>query len=479
MNTESTRDTSSGTWVSRFLKIDRGDKHSASSFRLPETGAHGTQEEGVDRTRASHARNSAFVAVERLLVEIEHAWFTAALAALVGSGALGRNGAGIVLGIVLGIGTGHRRDETAEKWVRFHFAPIGCAARRRLGFGGGRLCGRWHTSTQQSCAVADEPRGDGPPRGVCSRGASRATLLPLERIEVPSMNKTARLAIRPRASRRFDAGRVRAAGAGRVRGVRAARRSLQRRNPPHAVGHPAYQGRRLGQPRLWLRYAQAEDNLCTLADAFVTYRGERSAGSAPTRVRPPARPSASRATSMRTSSSGSSTTTPPSSVIARRSRLAAKPDRRLRGRLQPVSPRSRRRPRPQCARGLQRQAVGRADHFRRRLPAPDRRNLGGGAAQFVQQIANARPPRAPSASSNDEAAKTSAVDGDAMSVDIGKTAGIGSNALAFGAPITHDDRSLLFGNPHWFWRGPDRFYQRSSRFRAWLTWRASRFSACR
>jgi acyl-homoserine-lactone acylase len=88
-------------------------------------------------------------------------------------------------------------------------------------------------------------------------------------------------------------------------------------------------------------------------------------------------------------------------------------------------------------------------------------NLGGGATRFVQQIANARPPRASSAAApgEGEATQDAALDDDPSRFDIGTTPGIGSNALAFGAPITHDDQSLLFGNPHWFWRGPDRFYQ--------------------
>ncbi|WP_459625326.1 penicillin acylase family protein [Burkholderia sp. 3C] len=49
-----------------------------------------------------------------------------------------------------------------------------------------------------------------------------------------------------------------------------------------------------------------------------------------------------------------------------------------------------------------------------------------------------------------------ALDPDALHV--GGHYGIGSNALAFGRDAT-GGASILFGNPHWFWSGPDRFYQ--------------------
>ncbi|MFD1692294.1 penicillin acylase family protein [Azotobacter chroococcum] len=42
---------------------------------------------------------------------------------------------------------------------------------------------------------------------------------------------------------------------------------------------------------------------------------------------------------------------------------------------------------------------------------------------------------------------------------IGERAGLGSNVLAFGRQATGEEGALLFGNPHWYWGGPDRFYQ--------------------
>ncbi|KND60217.1 Acyl-homoserine lactone acylase PvdQ, quorum-quenching [Candidatus Burkholderia verschuerenii] len=98
-------------------------------------------------------------------------------------------------------------------------------------------------------------------------------------------------------------------------------------------------------------------------------------------------------------------------------------------------------------------------------------NMAGGSVRFAQAIAAAHPPR-PSAPRGDNDAPEapdaprvpappalSASADDALRFPIGDQPGIGSNALAFGAPITSDHRSILFGNPHWFWRGPDRFYQ--------------------
>ncbi|WP_377155961.1 penicillin acylase family protein [Roseateles sp. UC29_93] len=42
---------------------------------------------------------------------------------------------------------------------------------------------------------------------------------------------------------------------------------------------------------------------------------------------------------------------------------------------------------------------------------------------------------------------------------VGGSDGVGSNMIGFGTAATGDGSPLLFGNPHWYWRGPDRFYQ--------------------
>lgn len=42
---------------------------------------------------------------------------------------------------------------------------------------------------------------------------------------------------------------------------------------------------------------------------------------------------------------------------------------------------------------------------------------------------------------------------------IGGKEGVGSNGMAFGPQVTQSGQPILLGNPHWFWQGPDRFYQ--------------------
>ncbi len=105
-----------------------------------------------------------------------------------------------------------------------------------------------------------------------------------------------------------------------------------------------------------------------------------------------------------------------------------------------------------------------ADDVYRRLMAA---MLAGGATRFIDAIVRAHPPEdtVPPAAAADTPLRddtTIAAQSQSQSpsqFEVGGGHGIGSNALAFGAGRTQDGHSLLFGNPHWFWRGPDRFYQ--------------------
>jgi acyl-homoserine-lactone acylase len=201
-------------------------------------------------------------------------------------------------------------------------------------------------------------------------------------------------------------------------------------------------------------YAQAQDNLCTLADGFVTYRGERSAW-----FGPDARPSAA------------ATFGQPRNIDAdfffrligdqaavERYRLAQPAELRnlidgfangYNRYLADLNAGSFPNAHAAC-RGKPWVGKINADDIYLRLIAA---NLAGGSARFVTSIATAHPPKPATTS---DAAQTTL---ESLRFPIGEHAGIGSNALAFGAPITRDKRSILFGNPHWFWRGPDRFYQ--------------------
>jgi acyl-homoserine-lactone acylase len=121
------------------------------------------------------------------------------------------------------------------------------------------------------------------------------------------------------------------------------------------------------------------------------------------------------------------------------------------------------------------------DIFRRMYAA----HFAAGYSNFVAQIANATAPAAASptmasAARVKVAAATAAAAGKSRAAprsrdgaphpltiatahlpdfQVGGNDGVGSNMIGFGTAATGDASPLLFGNPHWYWRGPDRFYQ--------------------
>ncbi|SAK93489.1 penicillin amidase [Caballeronia fortuita] len=201
-------------------------------------------------------------------------------------------------------------------------------------------------------------------------------------------------------------------------------------------------------------YAQAQDNLCTLADGFVTYRGERSAYFGPD-ARPPA---AATFGQPRNIDADFFFRLIGGEVAVERFRAAQTPELRdlIDGfangydrYLADLNAGSFSGAHAACRGKPWVDKISADDIYLRLIAA----NLAGGSARFVTPIAIAHPPKA--ATVGDGASTVR----DVLRFPIGENPGIGSNALAFGAPITRDRRSLLFGNPHWFWRGPDRFYQ--------------------
>ncbi len=211
-------------------------------------------------------------------------------------------------------------------------------------------------------------------------------------------------------------------------------------------------------------YAQASDTLCTMAEAFVTYRGERSRyfgadgrlGDAST---------LGQASNLdadfffRLVDSGAvvaryrDSQTPALRALVRG--FASGYDRYL-GEL-----RAGRAPgaHQACRDAAWVAPIGEDDIYRRLYAA----NLAGGLTRFIGSIANAQPPRPAaahaSAAAAPDARPTLGPQALADALAVGGRVGIGSNALAFGADATRDGRSVLFGNPHWFWSGPDRFYE--------------------
>ncbi|WP_321793607.1 penicillin acylase family protein [Caballeronia sp. J97] len=211
-------------------------------------------------------------------------------------------------------------------------------------------------------------------------------------------------------------------------------------------------------------YAQAQDNLCTLADGFVTYRGERSAWFGPD-AHPP---SAATFGQPRNIDADFFFRLIGDQAAVDRYRSAQSPelrdlidgfangyDRYLADLNDGNFPEAH-----AACRGKPWVEKISADDIYLRLIAA---NLAGGSARFVTPIAMAHPPKpaatAPRGDRETPAAQTAQTALDSLRFAIGEHPGIGSNALAFGAPVTRDKRSILFGNPHWFWRGPDRFYQ--------------------
>jgi acyl-homoserine-lactone acylase len=205
-------------------------------------------------------------------------------------------------------------------------------------------------------------------------------------------------------------------------------------------------------------YVQAQDNLCTLADAFVTFRGERSANFG-ANARPPSAASFGQPRNLE--ADFFFRFVDDSSAVARyraaqSAQLHELIDGFVAGYNRYVSELDAGRMGNANAECKGKPWVGKitSDDVYRRLVAA---NLAGGAAHFLPQLAGAQLPskEAPSAAG----VQMGAIDMAPSRLEIAGRRGIGSNALAFGAPVTKEGRSLLFGNPHWFWRGPDRFYE--------------------
>ncbi|MDH0866801.1 penicillin acylase family protein [Mitsuaria sp. GD03876] len=112
------------------------------------------------------------------------------------------------------------------------------------------------------------------------------------------------------------------------------------------------------------------------------------------------------------------------------------------------------------------------DLFRRMYAA----HFAAGYSNFLVQIANATAPAPASAAATPKdravasarratGARVAAPLKLAIATDripefqVGGHDGVGSNMIGFGTAATGDGSPLLFGNPHWYWRGPDRFYQ--------------------
>lgn len=209
-------------------------------------------------------------------------------------------------------------------------------------------------------------------------------------------------------------------------------------------------------------YAQAEDNLCTMADAFLTYRGERSRY-----FGADAGPVAGTTLEMAANIDSDFfhrhviTAQGISAMIAEQpqdlrdlvSGFAAGYNRYVR---QIKS--SNNAAHSACRYAEWVRPIRSEDIYRRMMAA----NLAGGYSNFVNMIASAQPPGMTLSSTllgKSAIGKLPPNQIKAPKLQVGGKKGVGSNMIAYGSASTDTGSPLLFGNPHWYWRGADRFYQ--------------------
>lgn len=199
-----------------------------------------------------------------------------------------------------------------------------------------------------------------------------------------------------------------------------------------------------------LGHVQAQDALCTLAEAFVTYEGRRSFFfGAEAQPHHNATFGRGRNLDLDTFFRGF---VDARAVAAYRSQqspdvldaLAGFADgynrslseQRQQGRLHPSRP---------CLSEAWVRPITTDDLLRRLYAA----GLAAGYAHFIPELVNAQPPGTPAAALTRPISQAST---------IGERPGIGSNVMAFGREASGEG-GVLFGNPHWYWGGPDRLYQ--------------------
>ena len=213
-------------------------------------------------------------------------------------------------------------------------------------------------------------------------------------------------------------------------------------------------------------YAQAEDNLCTMADSFLTYRGERSkyfGGEAlavyDSTIGRPANLDSDFFHRHLISADvvDAMVSAQPENIRQLVAGFTAGYNRYLRELKAGTS-----KAHAACRDAAWVQPLTAQDIWRRMYQT----NLAAGYSNFLSNIANATPPTTarPDGVQVRAAARTtlaalSASDIRLPDMQVGGSSGIGSNMYGFGTAATGSDSPVLFGNPHWYWKGPDRFYQ--------------------
>ncbi|CAN5907794.1 N-acyl homoserine lactone acylase QqaR [soil metagenome] len=227
-----------------------------------------------------------------------------------------------------------------------------------------------------------------------------------------------------------------------------------------SMGVPHIKANSWGDLGYGYAYAQAEDNLCTMADAFLTYRGERSRY-----LGPEAGPLAGNTLEVASNLDSDFFHRHVISPVVLSAMKAAQPQE-LRELVDGFAAGYNRYLRhlksgsntahAACRYARWVRPISSDDIYRRMMAA----NLAGGYSNFANSIASAQPPAA-GVTGLRKAAPAKLLPGQIKlpSMQVGGKHGLGSNMIAYGSAATDNGSALLFGNPHWYWRGNDRFYQ--------------------
>ncbi|MEY1663116.1 penicillin acylase family protein [Isoalcanivorax beigongshangi] len=204
-------------------------------------------------------------------------------------------------------------------------------------------------------------------------------------------------------------------------------------------------------------YAIAEDNLCVLADGYVTFRGERSQYF-PATDRVPHQATFGQPPNLEADfffrfvlndAEIASFMAAQDTDLRHLSQGFAVGYNRYLGEFQRGEHAGRHQ---DCVGAPWLGEISEQDVFRRLLAL----NLAGSAANWVEAVSSALPPSAPSGA---VAAVTALPEIDPGRFKVGQEEGIGSNTLSFGADATADGSAINFANPHWYLQGIDKFYQ--------------------
>ncbi|SDS80481.1 acyl-homoserine-lactone acylase [Halopseudomonas litoralis] len=206
-------------------------------------------------------------------------------------------------------------------------------------------------------------------------------------------------------------------------------------------------------------YAIAEDNLCVLADAFLTFRGERSQYFGPDE---PASPMSTFGSPPNLEADFFFRFVVDDQQVSKFKNAQSDDVRELlRGftagynrYVNEIQDGQHAGRHTDCRNQEWLTSVTEDDLMRRLVGL----NLAASSANWVEEIASAQPPAIGATTLRSRSAPRE-LDIDPERFKLGRKNGIGSNTFAFGSDATETGESLLFANPHWYHLGIDRFYQ--------------------